>query len=100
MQHEEEMIDSQGTQKTTLTNDIDSHKFSVIIRDISFHCTEEDLYALFGNLANSIRRLTVRRSEEDGRSLLHAFADCKERDGAAALIEHFNNQKFMGRVMK
>lgn len=100
MQHEGEMIDSEGTRKTTLTNDNDSHKVSVIIRDISFHCTEEDLYALFGTFANSIRRLTVRRSDEDGRSLLHAFADCKERDGAAALIHHFNNHRFMGRVMK
>lgn len=83
------------------TKNIKGHvsKSSVIIRDISVHCTEKDLYSLFQAFEASIFRITVRRNDE-GRSLLHAFADCKDREGAAALIGSFNNYKFMGRVMK
>jgi len=92
----EELIDRWSSSKN-----IKGHvpKSSVIIRDISVHCTEKDLYSLFQAFEASIFRITVRRNDE-GRSLLHAFADCKDREGAAGLIRSFNNYKFMGRVMK
>ncbi len=74
-------------------------KYSIMIRNLSIHCTEQDLRELFGSFASPIYRLTIKRSR-DGRSLLHGYADCNDVDGGNRLISHFDNYKFMGRRMR
>ncbi len=75
-------------------------KYSLIVRDLSYHCTERDLYTLFDSLSSPNIRITIKRSPRDGRSLLHGFVDCKEEEERDALIERFHLYKFMGRRIK
>lgn len=71
---------------------------SIIIRNISFHCDEDHLRALFREFA--ILWISVKRNARNDRSLLHAFADLPSQEEAEQLIQTYNNVKFMGRRMR
>ncbi len=75
-------------------------KYSIMIRNLSIHCRERDLRELFGSFASPIYHLTIERNDNDGRSLLHGFADCNDVEGGNRLIAEFDNRKFMGRRMR
>lgn len=73
---------------------------SVIIRDLSFFCTEEHLHSLVRCYGECLKVHLCRSEEANHRSLLHAFVEMCSEDSIATLIEELDGVLYMGRQMK
>ncbi len=73
---------------------------SIIIRDLSYHCNEEDLIDLFQRVNVTWSHLKVERGENHNHSLLHAFVETNTHEEAVHLINTLQGTKLIGRVMK
>jgi len=73
---------------------------SVIIRDLSFFCTEQHLQTLVACYGDGIKVHLCRSEEANHRSLLHAFVELGSEEAVMNLIDELNGVVYMGRQMK
>jgi RNA recognition motif-containing protein len=76
-------------------------EFSVILRDLSYFCTEEHLRALiYCVLGQHIKVYIPQSKETQPRSLLYGFAELQNSEQVNIVISQLNGKDFMGRTLK
>ena len=93
--NEEDRIKQDNIAMTT-----PSATISVLIRNISFHCTELDIFTLFASLGFPLQRVIIKRSDNKKKSLLYAFVQVANYELALALRRDCDGMKFKGRRMR
>jgi RNA recognition motif-containing protein len=71
---------------------------TVFMGDLSYFCTEDDLYAI-GSPYGHITAIKVRRGNQ-GKSLLFGFVEYETIESAQHAFHKLNNRLFMGRYLR
>eukprot|EP01031_Cornospumella_fuschlensis_P027844 gene27844-33625_t len=75
-----------------------SHQTQLFLGDLSYFCTEEDIFALFRGYGH-ILSVQVRRGAR-GDSLMHGFVTLESSDFARKAIADLDGTDFMGRTLR
>jgi RNA recognition motif-containing protein len=74
--------------------------FSIIVRDLSYFCTEEDLRNLIREVLDEDVNIYIPKSkEDDGRSLLYGFIELNSPDKVEK-VQKLHGKYFMGRNLR
>lgn len=75
------------------------HPNELFVGDLSFFCTEADLFQLLSSFGR-VESLRIVFNEQKSRSLMFGFIIMSAFEEAEAAVHYLNNQLFMGRKMK
>lgn len=70
---------------------------TIFVGDLSYFCTEEDLFRLFASAGNILHVSIARRGET---SLMYGFVELDSMERAERISEEFNGQIYMGRNLR
>lgn len=70
---------------------------TIFVGDLSYFCTEEDLFRLFASAGNILHVSIARRGET---SLMYGFVELDSLERAERISEEFNGHFFMGRNLR
>jgi RNA recognition motif-containing protein len=76
---------------------IQSHE--LFVGDLSFFCTEQDLYELFQPFGR-VLDIRIKKSDTKCRSLMFGFVKMESPEHAAQASSQLNGKLFMGRHLK
>lgn len=71
---------------------------TIFVGDLSYFCTENDLYRLFASVGRSILHISIARKGE--ASLMYGFVELDSLEKAEQVSAEFNGQIFMGRKLR
>ncbi len=71
----------------------------LFVGDLSFFCTEEDLYRLFGNFG-VVAEARIKRSDKGGKTLMYGFVRMDSLPPALEAAKYLNGNLYMGREIK
>lgn len=91
-------VEAEGIEAEAAVEVNNNHSIKVIIRDLTYHCNEDDLSQLFAEYP--LTYIEIKRNESNNHSLLHGFVHLATRDSAQQLVEAFHGYQFLGRKMK
>ena len=90
-------MDENSTFDTMDCNVVDERE--LFVGDLSYFCTEEDLAHLFSPIGEVVSN-RIRRSEDGGHSLMHAFVRMATPDQAKRVVAVCHGVVFLGRQMR
>jgi RNA recognition motif-containing protein len=94
-------FDSQENPAEEDFNSRNRSPFSIILRDLSYFCKEDDLkQLLYHALGQDIVVYIPKSKETVPRSLLYGFAELHSYEQVNSVISQLNGKDFMGRTLR
>lgn len=90
---------SLSSASSSVVSSITATKNELFVGDLSFFCTEKDLYELFNEIGK-VETCCIVHKDDKNKSLMFGFITMSTHDEAAVAVSMYNNQLFMGRSIK
>jgi RNA recognition motif-containing protein len=76
-----------------------SNVYSLFLGDLTYFCTESNLYEEFGKFGK-VLNVRVIRGKETMKTLCYGFVEYLEYENARAALNGMNGKLFHGRILK